>query len=122
MAEIWGVVAAVGVGVIGGVMQGNEADQQQQNSIDQTNLTTQRDAWLAQQQQAFSLQNAATNRAQKSADIGVFQKYQSDPSQYKPSGNQWAAAAQGALPTWDPTQKGTLPQFLATEQPNATGS
>lgn len=118
----WGIVAAAGVGLVGGVLQGNEQDDNRQASVDQTNLTTQRDAWLAQQQQAFSLQNAATNRAQKSADIGVFQKYQSDPSQYTPSTNQYAAAAQGALPTWDPTQKGTLPQFLATEQPNATGS
>lgn len=113
----WGIVAGAAVGVVGGIIAGNDQqdaqDAQAQNNKDAAALTTQRDVWLAQQQRQWDLQDKATTRAQKSADIGVFDKYQSDPSKYTPSANLFQQQAdQAQAPTWDPTQLGTMGQFL----------
>lgn len=110
---------AVGVGaasLIGGVIAGSDQEDAQeaqaQNNKDTANLTTQRQIWLAQQQRAWDLQDKATDRAQKSADIGTFNTFQSDPSKYKAPPNLYADLSQQTQsPTWDPTQDGSFSQF-----------
>ena len=112
----WGIVAAAGIGLVGGMIQGSDQEDQQQataqNNKDTANLTTQREIWLAQQQRKWDVQDKATARAQKQADIGVFQKYHANAADYKPSANlfqQEADATQG--PNFDPTQLGSLSQL-----------
>jgi hypothetical protein len=112
----WGIVASVGVGIVGGIISGNDqetaAQQQAQNNKETTNLTTQRQIWLAQQQRAWDLQDKATDRAQKAADIGTFNTFQSDPSKYKAPPNLYANLSQQTQnPAWDPTQDNAFSQF-----------
>lgn len=123
----WIAVAVGGATLIGGVIAGSDQedaqDAQAQNNKDTAALTTQRDVWLAQQQEKWNREDAATQRSQKQADIGVFQKYQADPSNYTPSQNMFQQSADSTqAPTWDPTQLGTMGQFLNPGDANGSAT
>lgn len=121
----WVAVAVGGATLIGGVIAGSDQqdqmDAQAQNNKDTAALETQRQVWLSQQQEKWNREDAATLRAQKQADIGVFQKFQKDPSNYTPSKNLFQESADNTqAPTWDPTQLGTMGQFLTPGDANGS--
>lgn len=122
----WGMVAVAGAGLVGGILAGQSEEDSQEanakNSKEMEQLRTQREIWLAQQQRKWELEDQGRSRAQKSADIGVFNQFQADPANYKPSANLAQQASDNFKgPTWDPTQlgsfSGTLGQFDSPSAP-----
>ncbi len=108
----WVVLGSVAVGLAQGAMQGNEQDNSDQTkyqtSIDQTNLETQRQIWLAEQQRAWTLED----RNAKAADIQEFDKY---APQYANAPTMKPFDTSG-LANFDPTQNGALSQLAAPGQ------
>lgn len=100
----WVVLGSIAVGLAQGAMNSNSQDQSDQTryqtSIDQTNLETQRQIWLAQQQRAWTLED----RNAKAADIQEFSKY---APQFASAPTMKPFDTSG-LANFDPTQTGAL--------------
>lgn len=117
MAEIWGMVAVAGAGLIGGVMssgaQQDAAKQQNQYSQQDQELNFQRQAWLAQQQREWQLQD----RQFKAQSIAEFAgDWGGNQSNITPANQN---AEMGSLDQFDPNKLGSVG---ATPPPVAPGS
>lgn len=108
----WVILGSIAVGLAQGAMSSNAQDQANQSkyqaSIDTTNLDTQRQIWLAEQQRAWTLQD----RNAKAADIQEFDKY---APQFANAPTMKPFDTSG-LANFDPTQTGALSQLAQPGQ------
>jgi len=104
----WGLVAGAAITVVGGAIAGSanaknqkqQMAQQNQYSTEDQERNFERQAWLAQQQRAWQLQD----RAYKQQAIGGFSKFWNSAGVTPPNQNDELAK----LDNFDPNKLGTL--------------
>ena len=115
----WGIVASAGIGLIGGMMNSGaqQSEQQQQNQYTQQDqeLNFQRQAWLAQQQRAWQLQD----RQFKQQSIAEFRgDWGHNQDNIKPVNQDKELAS---LDQFDPNKLGSVGPTNYGSTPVATG-